>query len=497
MPDAEQPLKGSAKNAAFVQGEAMALPARGLTKETCEKWEYVVGTYAGKPTQAANYIKDGKVLGQKLRFADKGFVALGKPKTFFGQHLWRNGGKMLVVTEGEIDAMSVSQLQAHKWPVVSIPNGAGGAAKTFKDELEWLESFEKVVIMYDMDEPGREAAEKCAEVLSPGRAYIAKLPLKDANEMLVAGRGKEVIDAIWGAKEWRPDGIVNAADLWDEVLHSEPKADMMYPWESLNDITHGIRCGELVVITAGTGIGKSAITAEVAYAVLKAGHKVGYVALEENLRRTAQRFVSLELNRPIHLTREGVTEEQMRAAFDATMGRGKLMLYDHFGSMDPETLLGKLRYLVKGLGCRFVVLDHLSIVVSGWDTDDERRAIDITMTKLRSLVEETQCAMIVVSHLKRPGGDAKGHEQGAEVSLAHLRGSHSIGQLSDIIIAAERDQQDPEKKHVTQLRIIKNRYSGETGLAGLLRYDRDTGRLTPSEEVGVVYEAEPGGPASF
>lgn len=494
---AEQGADVPKNKGAFAEGEPLAIPVRGLTQETAEKWGYLSGTFGGKPAQIAPYFKDGKLVGQKVRRANKDFKVVGKLPTFYGQHLWRSGGKMLVVTEGEIDAMSVSQIQAHKWPVVSIPNGSSAAAKTFRDNLEWLEQYEKVVIMFDMDDPGKEAAAAAAEVLSPGKAYIATLPLKDANEMLVAGRGKEVIDAIWGAKEWRPDGIVNAADLWEEVLHEDPGADFKYPWQALTDITRGIRCGELVVITAGTGIGKSAITAEVAYGVLKAGHKVGYIALEESVKRTAQRFLSLELNVPIHLTREGVSNEALKNAFDATLGGGKLMVYDHFGSMDPEVLLGKLRYLIKGLGCRFLVLDHLSIVVSGWDTDDERRAIDVTMTKLRSLVEETQCALVVVSHLRRPSGDGKGHEQGAEVSLAQLRGSHSIGQLSDIIIAAERNQQDPESRNVTQLRILKNRFSGETGPCGALRYDPDTGRLRDLEGDDLPYEVEEGGPATF
>lgn len=106
-----------------------------------------------------------------------------------------------------------SQLQGNKWPVVSVPTGAQGAAKAIKKSLTWVESFEKVVFMLDMDKHGREAAEECAKLLTPGKAHIASLPLKDANEMLKAGRGKEVIDAIWGAKVFRPDGIVYGCDI--------------------------------------------------------------------------------------------------------------------------------------------------------------------------------------------------------------------------------------------------------------------------------------------
>ena len=100
------------------------------------------------------------------------------------------------------------------------------------------------------------------------------------------------------------------------------------------------------------------------------------------------------------------------------------------------------------------------------------------MTNLRKLVEELKIGMLLVSHLKRPEG--KGHEEGAQTSLAQLRGSASIAQLSDIVIGAERNQQDPAVSEFTLLRILKNRFCGDTGEAGWLHYKKDTGRLIES-----------------
>ena len=84
---------------------------------------------------------------------------------------------------------------------------------------------------------------------------------------------------------------------------------------------------------------------------------------------------------------------------------------------------------------------------------DERRMIDNTMTKLRSLVEELRCSLVIVSHLKRPEG--KGHEEGARTTLAQLRGSAGIAQLSDMVIGLERDQQDPATAKFTTMRVLK------------------------------------------
>jgi twinkle protein len=112
--------------------------------------------------------------------------------------------------------------------------------------------------------------------------------------------------------------------------------------------------------------------------------------------------------------------------------------------------------------------------------------IDNTMTKLRSLVEETGAALFLVSHLKRP--DGRGHEEGATTSLSQLRGSHAIAQLSDAVIGFERNQQDEATANVVTCRVLKNRYAGETGIANQLEYERESGRLhefLPETMVGV------------
>ena len=142
--------------------------------------------------------------------------------------------------------------------------------------------------------------------------------------------------------------------------------------------------------------------------------------------------------------------------------------------------------MVKILDCKWVFLDHLSILVSGLEGEDERRNIDQLMTKLRSLVEETRCALVLVSHLRRAAGSDRGHEDGKAVSLSHLRGSQAIAQLSDAVIALERDQQaeDPNAANTTTIRVLKNRYAGETGVACHLFFNKDTGRLHEVSNLG-------------
>lgn len=465
----------------FEDLEEVSLTKRCIGKDTCSKFKYFSTVYKGKPCQVACYYDDsGNLVGQKLRFPDKSFAVLGSiSNRLYGSQLWASG-KKIVITEGEIDCLTVSQLQGNKWPVVSIPNGAQAAKKAIEANLEYLENFEEVILMFDMDDPGRKASEECAKILPAGKAYIANLPCKDPNECLSEGKGSEVLQAVWNAKPYRPDGIVSGTDLYEKCVTDidDLKDSVEYPWVALQNKTKGARHGELYVFTSGSGMGKSTILRELEYYFgVQRGELCGIVALEESTRKTGLELMSIHLNKRLILDPEGADEDERGRAFNETIGNGKFFLYDHFGSLDSGNLLSKLRYMIVSLGCKRIFLDHISIVVSGMDTDEdggERKAIDKLMTNLRSLVEETGATMFVVSHLKRP--EKKGHEEGAQVSLSQLRGSGAIAQLSDMVIGLERNQQG-DNPNVLTLRVLKNRFCGDTGVSGYLEYDPETGRL--------------------
>jgi twinkle protein len=474
----DAPAQTAKKERGLISGSYQDLIKRGIREDTCRKFQYQVGEHNGRVVQIAPYYDaTGTLIAQKIRGADKSFSVLGNISTaqLFGANLW-NSGKKIVVTEGEIDCLTVSQVQGNKWPVVSVPNGAQGAKKAVQKNLEYLNQFEEVIFMFDQDEPGKKAMAECVELFEAGKAKIATLPFKDANECLQKGQPEAIVSAMWNAKAYRPDGILAGEDLWDQVSSTEVIPSIPYPWPALDTITHGARKGELVTMTAGSGVGKSAIVREIAHHLIKSGETVGMIMLEENPKRTALGLMGIELNKPLHLSREGVSDTDIKDAFDRTVGSGRVFLYNHFGSSDIDNLVSRVRFLARGCGCGWIILDHLSIVVSGLGDGDERRLIDNAMTMLRTLVEETGVGLFLVSHLKRPS-DGKGHEEGAKTSLSQLRGSHSIAQLSDMVIGLERNQQG-DNPNVTTLRVLKNRFSGETGEAGCLLYDRDTGRLS-------------------
>jgi len=461
----------------------VGVPERGLSVATMKTYGVVIKN--GQvvypyfdPTEPTSPV------AAKLRYPDKRFQTSGEwgGGGLFGQQLFPKGGKYVTLTEGEYDALAAFQMMGSKYPVVSIKNGAGSALKDCKANYEWLDSFETIVVCFDADEQGVKAADDVGQLFG-GKAKIVKHlgGYKDACDYLMANKPQLFNDAFWKAEKYVPDGIVNAASLWDEVNTPMETAEVVYPFKGINALTYGIRPAELVTVTAGSGLGKSQFLREVVWATLQQTQfNIGLLFLEESIRKTALSIMSLAANKQLHLPTTVSTEEERREAFDATLADERLYLLDHFGSTDVDNIVGRVRYMAKALDCRYVFLDHVSIVVSAQSNLDERKALDEIMTKLRMLVQETGIALFVVSHLRRP--DNKGHEEGAATSLSQLRGSASIAQLSDIVLGLERDGQadDIIVRNTTAVRVLKNRFSGETGRCADLYFDSTTGRMVES-----------------
>ena len=457
-----------------LQGSAERLQKRRISEKVCQQYKI----YKDGDVLRFHYFDDAGVLrGCKLKTKDKVFRYEGEtPGTLFGQHLFPATGRRVVITEGELDAASCQEAMSG-WPMVSLPSGAASARKSIQRAIPWLQGYEEIVLFFDNDEAGRQAAEDAASVLPPGKTKIARLEIyKDASDALQANDIEAIRRAIWDAKPYRPDGIVDGKSLLELVTTPSPPSDHDYPFQGIQDKLHGIRYGELTTITAGSGIGKSSFCRELATHLLNKGERVGYLALEESNRRTALGLMSAAVGKSLHIGEH--ERSTLTKAYQDSIAKWNLFLFDGFGSFDPDIIYNRIEYLATGLDTRVIFLDHLSILLSGLD-GDERRMIDTTMTKLRSLVERTGIAMFLVSHLRRTSGDTN-HEEGARVTLGQLRGSAAIAQLSDSVIALERNQQ-ATSGGTTTVRVLKNRYSGEVGVACHLDYDLSTCKFNETE----------------
>ena len=474
--DGDNKLHNHMTKHAVFKGEAEALRKRNLSEKTNQFFRIYRD---GDTLRFPYFTSDGVLVGFKIKNKKKIFTYEGiSTDTLFAQHLFPATGKRIVVTEGELDAASCYEAMPG-WPMVSLPHGAASAKKDIRKQVPLFQGYEEIVLFFDADDAGRKAAEDAAGVLPPGKVKIARMEsYKDASEALQADDSEAIRKAIWDAKPYRPDGIIDGKTLLETVTTPQAPHDHEYPFKGLNEKLHGIRYGELTTFCAGSGSGKTSIMRHIATDLLNKNEHVGILELEASNRRTALGLMSTAVGKNLHIGEHERSE--LESAFRSTIADWNLYLFDGFGSFEPDLIYNRIEYMATGLECRVIFLDHLSILLSGLEGDG-RRMLDQTMTRLRSLVERTGIALFLVSHLRRAGNDKHSHEEGGRVSLSSLRGSHSIAQISDQVVALEVDQQASSERKLTTVRVLKNRYSGEVGVACELSYDLNTCRFIEHE----------------
>lgn len=462
-----------------VSGVITSIPDRRLDRKVVEIYKVL--------QEGANhkypYYKDGKIIAVKTRYPNKEFSVQGQisQAELFGQNAFPAGGRTLTIVEGELDSLSGHQMLNE--PVVSVTS-ASSAVSDLKRNYEYVDSFKQIIIAFDNDKAGQEAAKKAAALFDPKKVRLMKMSLhKDPSDYLVHGNVKEFYEAHRTAGPFTPDGIVAGSSIYDLLLKKPEYQALPYPWKGVQDYTYGLRTGELVTVIAGTGVGKTQVMRELIYSLLTGtDNNIGVMFLEEPIRDTGLGLMSIHANKRLFLPDTEYTKEEFDTAYAATVGSGRLYLYDSFGSNSIDRILSTIRYLVRSLDCKYIILDHISIVVSDQSNGDERRALDEIATKLKTLTVELNICIIMAAHLKRsPNGQS--HEEGAQVSLSDIRGTAGIGQLSNIILGLERNTQadDPAERHIVRVRVVKNRFNGMTGLATHLRYQPGSGRLLEEE----------------
>lgn len=472
------------KAAGLLHGDYQPLLKRGLTVETCRKYGILLTNYSGDHAVAFNYQDAaGNTVAQHVRINSAKnkmrWVGDHSKVGLFGKHLWPAGGKNLVITEGEFDCATVSQVQDHRWSTVSIMNGAQSAVKDIQADLEYVESFEKVVLMFDMDSAGIEAAEGVAQILTPGKCYIAKLTHNDANAALMAGDPGSIITAKLSAGPYMPNDIVMAEEALEAAI-TPLKQGMEWPWPELTRLTYGIRPGELYGWGAGTAVGKSEVFSEIIFdQIFRQDNRIGLLSAEQPIGETVKRVAGKIAGNTYHIPDgtwdQGDLEKDARAVTDTN----NLVLYR--GTFEAETILSKINFMVQANECRIILLDHVTAIAAG--ERDERKGLDSLMSALALQANRLGHALVYVSHLNTPMGTP--HEEGGEVNINHFRGSRAMGYWSDFIFGQQRDCKTTvgEDKLFSKIIALKDRLSGRsTGESVWLKYNPATGRLAATVE---------------
>lgn len=454
---------------------------RGINRATIDKYkvrhyddrdEFDISTPQGEP------------LSVKTRTYPKTFRVDGSLKGagLFGRNAFPAGSaKAITVTEGYEDALAVYQLTGSKYPSVSI-HGSASAVADIRNDFEYLNSFDTVVLCFDNDEAGHKAAEKVCEYIPFPIGKVKVLWLaKDKDASAYLEHGYDFEREWWKADTHRPDGLVFGKDMLDELLREDEYFMVDYPFPGLNHKTYGMRTSELTIIHAPPKIGKTSFIKHIEHKlltdekVLEKGYGVGFLHFEEPKKETAMGLISIENGVPYHLPDVPKPEADIKEAFHKILDNTRVILYDHFGSNRIDVVLNKVRHMAV-MGCKYIVIDHLSIIVSD-QSGDERKQLDEIITKLKTMTMELELCVIAVIHENREGS---------------IRGTMAAEQLANIVIALSRDKMDndPWRANVTKVDVTDNRFCGRCGTACYLYYDEATTRMTQlGDEDAATFES--------
>lgn len=506
-----------------------ACEERGIRKETCKKFgiRAALSEKDGETVEAyyfPSYNQKDKIVGfmkqdvtkskeEKGHWSAVGAVSIGNK--LFGQDVAEKVNRKrnsLTITEGQWDAISVYQalvdnVKGTKYEglepfVVSIPLGTANAVEALLHNEEYVKSHDSLCLFFDEDYctpaeakkgivKGHEARDAVANAFVGSGIVLQTVTaddgFKDASDYMQAGRSNELAKLVQFSKRmYSAEKIVHASDIsLEELLEPRPEGIYVDCFPKLMDKLHGFRTRELVLLTSPSGVGKSTCTSIFASAFMQAGEKVGMIYLEETNKETLQRMVAAKLkvnylkfkNSPL----ECASKEDIEVAYKEIVDNDQLIMLGHFGSLPITELMNKIKHMHLVEGCKYILLDHLSVVISGSDVTNERKELDMIMTELAAFCAANEVCIIAVSHINRSAADQfkapKGEEDKpfwVKVSKEMMRGSAALEQLSFVIIGLEPQILADRSRGNVRFTVLKNRPWGYLGVCDEFKIDEDS-----------------------
>lgn len=438
------------------------------------------------------YTRKAKVVGFKIKLMHtKTMWNVGDVKgaDLYGwERAKRIGGGVLYITEGEEDAIALRKIlritssnSSYDYAVVSLPAGTNSVAMCIgRMAAEINERFKRVVLVYDDDEPGREAVKETRKILP--HAESARLPEKDANACLISGRLKAAKDAVVfqaAAPAKAVVQVLTADDVMDEIMQ-DPEWGLSYPWEDLTKLTYGQRKKELISIGGGTGCGKTLIGHELAaHNAVNHGWRTLMIMMEETPAETFKNVAGKIDNVPYHIPVKDGEEPYDKSRLRETVEYLKAYIgtWDISTIEDPRTTWAQITHVLRTQGHMYdcVMIDNATVLSEGLSASERNDFLGEVNNEFAKLAHKFDFEAIMFSHLNAPPNNQRSHEQGGRVTEAQFTGSRAAMRYSHIILGFERNKSanDPDCSYFV---VLKNRKFGRTGRFKTF-YSQRTGRL--------------------
>lgn len=454
---------------------------RGISQRIFEKFNVQTKFYEGLPLEVAFIYPNAAI---KIRgITQKTFRSVGDiSKThLFGKNVFDKGSKkVLTITEGEYDTLAVAQIIGDETAVVSVRNAAS-AKNDCTAEYDYINSFDKIIINFDNDEAGQNAARKVASLFDFKKVYNLSLAkYKDANKYLEEDAAKEYYEAWKGVKRYTPDNLLSTMSEFKEALKNKREKKLSdYPFQQLQAMLFGIHEAEVVVIKAPEGVGKTEFFRALENHVLKTTkHPVGLIHLEEDNGTTLRAMAGYFSEQRVLDPENPVEDEEVLKILQNIMGdqENRFVLHSSFDVEDEDAFIDNVRFMVAACGSKVIFFDHISWLATGTSDkgDDERKRLDRISQRLKLLAKELGFALIMISHVNDDG---------------LTRGSRNISKVANTVISLMRDKTstDEQERLKTYILVEKARLIGsKEGPAGFGIYDDETLMLRDPLEKGLT-----------
>ena len=438
--------------------------------------------------------QDGQLVGYKVREVPKNFYSKGRTGAdceLFMQFKFNRGGKYVIITEGEIDALSAYQMLSeynnskgrdYETAVVSPTTGAN-SHKQIAGQYRFFDSFENIIISYDNDKAGQTATEQLLKVLPKGKVKIMPMRYKDANEYLEKDKAKEFVNDFYEAKKQVPVGVLASSNLYDRIMGQTAVAKIPFPpmMQKLNELfVGGMPLGHIINIAADTGIGKTTLVNELIYYwIFNSPHTVGIVSMELDAGQYGEVLLSRHLEKKLALIESQdekiaylSTERVIDKAKELTIkedGDSRFYLLDNRDGTIEE-IQDTVEELVSSCGAKVIVLDPLQDILDGLSNEEQANF----MKWAKGFIKSHGITFVFINHMRKtPAG-----QSGAD-SEQNIMGSSTIIKSASANILLKRDKMAESEliRNSTEITVTKNRVCGLTGPAGFIYYDNATHTL--------------------
>lgn len=392
----------------------------------------------------------------------------------------------LWIFEDELSAMSGYQVLKQFTPEEDkekIPACIGliAGSGTIVNTLQWLiengmdEKFEEFVYVHDNDKAGFES-------YSMGRARWPDLrgvctDLKDANDMLMEGRNKELFKTLVRAARVRtPDGAASIMDAMNEAEEVQ-KEGFSFPWAGLTDMVK-IRWGEISALGGGVGGGKTTLVHAIGAHFIRQEIPTACFMLEERISKTLHNITT-------HLTgvKEIGFERHRQLEVNERFKLPDLLhLWKNKGANDWDNISLCIRYYATVMGVKMFFVDNITALTNTMSPTEINTEIARIATEASGMADELDIHIMILSHLNPPDSGPS-HEEGGEVRPKQFTGGRGLMRWVQLMLGFERNlYAEGDAKHYSKIRVLKDREDGHTGFINT-RYNPETGGLEEVEQV--------------